>query len=200
MLSLVENQGAIIAKAAGDPCFIVSTPLRVYRFERDINGQHTMVDPRHEAKTSLITVADNEALYDKREIQGAKKARELERRLGYPSAASLARGVNAGSIIGLTTTAADIARAIDIYGASIPILKGKSVNKTVHPVHPNQVIRTRERQLLYMDIMYVTADTADTAGDELRRDRLRYLRRDTGWLNKPASASHTGIELLDRGH
>ena len=77
-----------------------------------------------------VTVAENEAKYNKREVSFAKSARELVRRLGYPSDADMIEMLSAGALIECPVNAQDVTRANDIYGSAIATLKGKSKAST----------------------------------------------------------------------
>ena len=77
------------------------------------------------------SVAHNKLKYTTREVKDADTARDLSSRLGYPSVTSLVQLINAGSIINCPVTARDIARAYDIYGPELGILKGKSTKQRI---------------------------------------------------------------------
>jgi hypothetical protein len=83
--------------------------------------------------TVLTTVTENEKVYSKREVDKAKEARELERRLGFPSATRVIDAINTGAIIGVSSTAHDFARAYKIWGQSTAMLQGKTRNQKPLP-------------------------------------------------------------------
>ena len=84
--------------------------------------------PRDLAATCpiLVTTEMNEALYTKREVEGAKAARRLQELLGYPSMKDLIKLLSTGAILNTEVTVKDAIRAQHIYGPSIPALKGKT--------------------------------------------------------------------------
>ncbi|NBR23750.1 MAG: hypothetical protein EBU08_08270, partial [Micrococcales bacterium] len=74
------------------------------------------------------TVEQNELRYTKREVDAANAARELSKRLGYPSSKDLADLIRNGGILNCPVTIADLNRALEIYGPDVGILKGKTVS------------------------------------------------------------------------
>jgi hypothetical protein len=94
------------------------------------------------------------AKYPKRERIKAITARELSRRLWWPSDTSLARYLNNGGIINTDIMGRDVALAQSILGPDEAVLKGKSVNRgpptTFEPVyiHPSE----RREQTVYIDV------------------------------------------------
>ena len=67
----------------------------------------------------VSTVAQNEAMHSKREVQDAKAASELVRMLGYPSNKDINQAISIDC---------HITNKRVIYGTPVPILKGKSVH------------------------------------------------------------------------
>ena len=84
----------------------------------------------HEAGIGIhtITVMENEKLYSKSEVHGARVARQLMRRLHYPSDAVLVNMLASGRILNAPVTPHDVLRATSIYGKDVPTLKGKTVD------------------------------------------------------------------------
>ena len=64
------------------------------------------------------TVEDNMKLFSKRQVAGAKKARELYEKLIYPSTADFRAIVSAGGIPGCEVTPEDVKTAEVIWGCS----------------------------------------------------------------------------------
>lgn len=103
------------------------------------------------------TVAENEAIYTQREIEEAKQAIELKRRLGNPSVKDLAKMINAGSILNCPVTPTHIHRAVKIYGPDLESLKGKTVRKTPKTVHFDSVFKNVVSEVtLCIDIFYIS--------------------------------------------
>ena len=77
------------------------------------------------------TVAQNEALFTKREVGDARRARDLSRRLGYPSLKHLIKMVK--HMENSPVTIYDVDRAAKIWGPEIAYIKGTTRNvKTPH--------------------------------------------------------------------
>ena len=75
-----------------------------------------------------VTVAEKEKQYSKAEVHGARTARQLMRRLYYPSEATLVNMLSSGRLLNAPVTPHDVLRATDIYGKDVPSLKGKTVD------------------------------------------------------------------------
>jgi len=117
------------------------------------------MDPRllykHES-IHVTTVSMNEKKYSKRDVQSAKLAREVVRRLGYPSDADINEMINAGAIIESPVTVHDVRRAKAIYGDVIASLKGKSKAKSPVIANVETIPRIISSDLvLHVDLMYV---------------------------------------------
>ena len=76
------------------------------------------------SQTLLTTVADNMTKYTKREVMGARKARELLARLGYPSVENAIAMLRDGT--GFDVTPYDFKVADAIWGPDIASLRGKT--------------------------------------------------------------------------
>jgi hypothetical protein len=73
------------------------------------------------------TVSDNENQYPKRDVTAARAAKQMERRLGYPSKEELTSMVRNGVLTNLPATAADVERAALISGRDVSSIRGKHV-------------------------------------------------------------------------
>ena len=82
-----------------------------------------------EKKVMISSVEENKSHFSKLEIQRANEAKELMKKLGYPSVPDMKKMVSNGSIINCPTTVKDIDRAEIIYGKDIASLKGKTTSK-----------------------------------------------------------------------
>ena len=88
------------------------------------------------ASTSHIlanTVAQNESLYTKREVEEAKQAQELYRMLAYPSFKDMSEAISSGTLIDCPVTIQSLKRSNDIYGTPEGILKGKTTHTSTTP-------------------------------------------------------------------
>ena len=117
------------------------------------------MDPRllynHES-IYVTTVSMNEAKFTKREVNSAKLAREVIRRLGYPSDVDMNEMIHSGAMIESPVTVHDVRRAKDIYGDVIASLKGKSKAKRSVIANVESIPRTISSDLvLHVDIMFV---------------------------------------------
>jgi hypothetical protein len=81
-------------------------------------------------------------------VNQARKARQLQRRLANPPDAKLIKALTTGSIQNTTVTAADVARATDIYGPSIEALKGRITATRALPFPEETMTRTTAEHLL----------------------------------------------------
>jgi len=104
------------------------------------------------------TVSDRARKYTKRGIKKAEKAREIQRRLGYPSDADLAKlAGGGGAVTNVPVTAKDIARAEDIFGPDASALKGKMrQGKSESVVFEEEAYRPNDSlQQYYGDLFFI---------------------------------------------
>jgi hypothetical protein len=103
---------------------------------------------------NAATVEENLSCYTKREIEQARKARELLVRMGFPSVQQANRTVSSGSNFDVSARDFEIADAI--WGKDVASLKGKT-KKRATPVADINISSTRARQdqVLSVDIMFV---------------------------------------------
>ena len=85
------------------------------------------------AYTLVSTVAEQKALFTRRDVVQADHARQLYRLIGRPSEAEFQRILTNGSIRNCPVTPLDAKRAIAIYGPDIAVLKGKTTRSGVAP-------------------------------------------------------------------
>jgi len=104
----------------------------------------------------VTTVQNNILKYTKSEVNDAEKARELIRKLGYPSIPVAIRMISSGAILNCPITVKDIIRAQDIWGEDPAQLKGKTTMHKTPKVVLDQIIPVvRERQEGHFDLMFV---------------------------------------------
>ena len=104
---------------------------------------------------SVATVADNMLRYTKAEVEAAWRARELQRKKRYQSAA--------GKIRNCSVTGVDVARSVAIWGKDLGSLRGKTTVRKEKPVHPDELARSgsmpprpvRRDNVLQIDLMFV---------------------------------------------
>ena len=108
------------------------------------------------SESVITTVAQNMSKYSKRELAEAQEAALFEKRMAYPSPKVLADSLRSGTFLNNPVTTAALTRVVDIYGPSIPSLKGKSTFHPTPPQHLVQVPRDLSQLItLFVDLMTV---------------------------------------------
>ena len=82
----------------------------------------------------METVAENMEGYSKRQIEDAKRAKQLLASIGYPSFKDFKAAVRAGMIKNCPITPEDVDRCLRIFGKEVASLKGKTTR-----VNPDRV-------------------------------------------------------------
>ena len=109
--------------------------------------------------TALVsTVTENEALFTRREVGDARRARELSRRLGYPSLKHFIKMVK--NMENSPMRVSDVYRAARIWGPEIAYLKGTTRNVKTEHIPVDQLPRPVGRvvQTMHIDLMYVEGE------------------------------------------
>ena len=113
----------------------------VLRFVEHTNGLYLLLPSTNPSTKSpchnyscVSTVAENRAVFTRRELEGADQARDLYRIIGRPSQRKFGAILDQGSILNCPVTRADAQRANIIYGPDLAYLKGKT---TDHPAPPH---------------------------------------------------------------
>ena len=106
----------------------------------------------------VTTVAENEALFTKREVGDARKARDLCRRLHYPSLQHFIKIVK--KMENCLITISDVYRTAKIWGPEIAYLKGTTRNVKTDSIPVEHLPRPLGKALLtiHVDLMYVESD------------------------------------------
>ena len=161
----VEDQGTI-TYVQRESCFRVKINGHTYVFRRIARGSGKNLyacNMRQYARgrfgvVCVQTVAANEALYTKREIGDAQRARDLSRLLGFPSLQSLVKMVK--SMEQPPVTIADVYRAARIWGPDVSYLKGTTRNQKTQHIDAELLPLKEERaeQVLHVDLMYVEGE------------------------------------------
>ncbi len=100
-------------------------------------------------------------LFTKQQTEGALKARHLYKTLAYPSNADFEVVLWVGGIGGWTITADDAKVAHKIWGASVPKLKGSSVQETGQRKPqslvkvPWELLQLQQKVCICIDIFFV---------------------------------------------
>ncbi len=109
----------------------------------------------------LQTVQENMLFYAPREIELAKKARELLISTGSPSIQDLKNALSMNAIRDCPVTTQAINHAEKIYGPDVGILRGKTVRRKPIPIVenlielPKELYTKRDTLLMALDIMFV---------------------------------------------
>jgi hypothetical protein len=139
---------------------------------REEFGKHNMVFRMHESGLHYYdpcgqdfvftnTVSDNMRAFSKRQIEGAKRARDLYESLGYPSPADFKWAIRSNLIRDCPVTLEDIDNAHSIWGKSIAALKGKTTRRKPIPVAddvipiPRDLMKQHKRVYLTTDLFFV---------------------------------------------
>ena len=128
---------------------------------RRTSSQQTNKQSTAEPATVFTTVRDNEASLSKRELEGVKAVRDLQRVLLWPSDEALVKCIESGQIEGCSITKSDIMKAKTVYGPPVASLQGKLTRPKQHrnestqiPV-PKDLTQDAMRIKLYIDLFYV---------------------------------------------
>jgi hypothetical protein len=127
---------------------------RVIHFRQ--KGKLYAFNPIEENTVLFETVADNAVSFTKRQIEDAKTAQALVRKLGYPSVYDVHKLISSGGILNCPVTSADLRRAIQIFGPDIGSLKGKTVTKKSEIAKCELIPRfVQSNIVLCADLMYI---------------------------------------------
>ena len=168
-LGVLSQRYRITMDTATDNAFLVHTPKGVIRFAKNKANLYVHVptvdtsasDKQATKHAFLQTVEENKKLYTPREVDRAKKARDLIATLGSPSVADLKAAISMNAIADLPVTTSDVALAEKIYGPDLGSLKGKTTRRKPLPMVtdqiaiPEQLYEARSDLELCIDIMFV---------------------------------------------
>ena len=130
--------------AIKDNALYVHTPEKIVRFGRDQNMIYTHVptklgknknknkqekhdETQHFQQGCFVnTVEENKLFYTPREVERAKRARDLLAALGSPSVADLKAAIAMNAIANLPVKTEDVNLAKKIFGKDLATLKGKT--------------------------------------------------------------------------
>jgi hypothetical protein len=118
-------------------------------------------DPNNEAFIFITTVLGNKEGYTQRQIKGAKSARTLYTKLGYPSTKDYKWVIQNNQIQDCLVTVQDVDAAHNIWGKNIAALKGKTTRtKPIHVARdfvkvPPELLKLHKDVFLTCDIFFV---------------------------------------------
>ena len=128
-------------------------------FERSESALPTTFEIERAEECLVTTVDENESAFTRREVNAAKQAREMMRRMGYVSLKDQAAMIKHGAIINCPVTQSDVYRAHQIYGSDVASLKGKTKATPSHIVKIEHVPRSLEtNQTLHVDVIFIEGD------------------------------------------
>jgi hypothetical protein len=158
-----------------DDSFNITYPKGELRFVHRTDGLY--VHDTSKDRTCLITtVAESEARYTICEVNQAREAHQLQRRLANPPDAKLIKALTTGSIQNTTVTTADVARALK--GPSIEALKGRITATRALPFPEETMTRTTAEQKMYADIFFAAGNAFEiTICSHIERTDAPSLRR-----------------------
>ena len=155
ILSFAEVADKYKIEYVNEVGFIVHGKSQTYVFKR--KGNLFVCDFAGMDQTVMIsTVSENELSYTRREVEDARKARELMKELGYPSEASMIELITTGGILNCPVTAHDVHRATKLWGKDVASMKGKEKlvksKKVKFEFVPRPVV---SHLVLHIDLMMV---------------------------------------------
>ena len=144
-------------------------------------GLHvTPLNPQ--AVSMLTTVEANKALYTKRQIAGAEKARALYQVIGYPSLRDFLHLLQTNQIKNCPVTVEDVKICQKIYGPDVYALKGKTVRHKPRVVIndyldiPRELISAHQGIILFADVMFIDGvPTMVTLSKNVRLITITYI-------------------------
>jgi hypothetical protein len=129
-------------------------------FRMHADGLHYH-DTNNRELTMMSTVKSESEGFSKRQLEQAKAARDFQAKDGYPSTLDLKSIIQSNLIVNCPITTEDIDRAENIYGPSVPILKGKTTRQTPTTVVsdyvavPPQILSANIHLTLSGDLFFV---------------------------------------------
>ena len=128
-------ESSIVTYNHAERCHTISIQDKTYAFKVPHGKKGLPVRrfphvSRSDSHVLANTVAQNESMYTKREVEEAKQARDLYRMLAYPSFKDMSEAISSGTLIDCPVTIQSLRRSTDIYGTPDGILKGKTTHTT----------------------------------------------------------------------
>lgn len=107
---------------------------------------------------SMMTLSEREALYSKKEIERAKKAREFVINAGFPSERKAINMIRDGNVSNLPIEVSDVKAFFDIYGPLVQSIRGKTTSSKDVNQRDNFDEGLKEQrtiQALASDVMFI---------------------------------------------
>ncbi|KAG7371066.1 reverse transcriptase RNA-dependent DNA polymerase [Nitzschia inconspicua] len=162
-LAEMRDRYRVTYDSSKEDAIIVHHPKKEVHFNRNHMNLYVYT-PDHikNAGVQMVeTVSENENFYTHREIERAKRARELYQAIGTPSIADFKNIVRSNMIGNNPVTTKDIELAEKIFGPDISTLKGKTTRAKPVPVVedyvaiPMELIEAQQHVTLCIDAMKV---------------------------------------------
>jgi hypothetical protein len=139
--------------------FEVKNGDKVMKFEsrNKLYVWNAMSDKTCKDEVVLVeTVEETERQFTKREIEQARKSRDLIKRLGYPSVRDLVHGIKSGSIKNAPVNERDFDNAVTMWGPDLGTLKGKTTRAATRPVEVHESEISVDKEIvLAIDIFFI---------------------------------------------
>lgn len=122
----------------------------------DLSNKHSYVMK----KVSDGSMLSNPASYTNRQVEMAKVAKDFQQKLGFRAPAAVIKAINHGAIKNVPITAHDVVRAENLFGPSVPLIKGRSNQQPNSKLGTYQTIpRSLSTVInLHTDIMFLYKD------------------------------------------
>ena len=112
------------------------------------------------AAICMMTVAEKEHMYTKKEVERAKKAGEFVKNAGFPSEGEAVNLVRDGNVENVPVSVEDIRAFYDIYGVPVATIRGKMTKKKCAAREEIDLNAKEERkiQVLTTDVMSINGE------------------------------------------
>jgi len=109
---------------------------------------------------SLMTAADRERMYTRKEVRRSLEAGEFLRSLGYPTEREALNFVRDGNVTNIPFTVDEVKRFYDIYGPQVEGIRGRTTNRhAVRTVSEDSGVKMeRTVQEVVADVMHVASE------------------------------------------
>jgi hypothetical protein len=124
----------------GKPPLVFSeSPARLYYHDAGSLKSQTTNKNTVAAYSFVNSVADKEGKYTDRQLEGAKMAKRVYDLVGRPSHSLFVKMIRQNQLANCPITADDANRALNIYGADVNALRGKTVRRAIDHIPSNQL-------------------------------------------------------------
>jgi hypothetical protein len=133
--------------------------MYVAYFSDWIVGDKKCLEEMH-TELSLMTVAERESLYARKEVCKALEAGEFLKVLGYPTKHEAISMVRDGNVMNLPYTVNDVRRFFDSYGAQVLGIRVKTTKRHAKMATMSDTLSKQQitNQELVMDVMHIASE------------------------------------------